>query len=123
MWHLEECAFSVDGASFTGDFGGGVGLFACASDESLRIVDMKAQHEPYFQGWMPIWKGGPHEHRPIPTPVMQGAFAGARRVVTVLYPYKDGKCPVKAVKASSDPAAADCTLVLADGTERKLELQ
>ena len=81
---------------------------------------MKGQHKPFFQGWMPIWVGGPHEHRPIPTPVVQGTFSGAYRVVTVLYPYRGGGCPIKAVKASADPAANDFTLILADGTERTL---
>ena len=81
---------------------------------------MKGQHKPYFQGWMPIWIGGPHEQRPIPTPVVQGTFSGAKRIVTVLYPYRDGVCPIKAVKASANPAANDFTLVLADGTERTL---
>ena len=51
---------------------------------------------------------------------MQGTFSGAYRVVTVLYPYRDGKCLIKSVKASADPAANDFTLVLADGTERTL---
>ena len=69
---------------------------------------------------MPIWKGGPHEHRPIPTPVVQGSFTGAKRIVTVLYPYKDGKNPIKSVKASSDVAATDVTLVLSDGRELSL---
>ena len=120
LWHLEECNLEIGKGSFTGDFGNGIGLAACVSDPSLKITDMKGQHKPYFQGWMPIWIGGPHEQRPIPTPVVQGTFSGAYRVVTVLYPYRDGTCPIKAVKASADPAANDFTLVLADGTERTL---
>ena len=40
--------------------------------------------------------------------------------MTVFYPYRDGKCPIKSVKVSADPAANDFTLVLADGTERTL---
>ena len=83
---------------------------------------MKGQKEPYFQGWMPILAGGPHEQRPIPTPVVQGTFTGSHRVVTVLYPYRGGTCPVKEVRAAADPAADACTLVLADGTERVLQL-
>ena len=51
---------------------------------------------------------------------MQGTFSGAYRVVTVLYPCRDGACPIKAVKASANPAANDFTLVLADGSERTL---
>ena len=118
MWHLEDCALTIDGASFQGDFGKGVGLFAASSDAAAKITDMKGQHEPYFQGWMPIWKGGPHEHRPIPTPVVGGSFTGTKRLVTVLYPYKDGASLVKGVTASADPAETTFTLQLADGTTR-----
>lgn len=120
VWHLEECKLVIGKGFFSGDFGNGIGLAACVSDPSLNITDMKGRHKPYFQGWMPIWVGGPHEQRPIPTPVVQGKFYGAYRVVTVLYPYRDGNCPIKAVKASSNPASNDFTLVLADGTERTL---
>ena len=120
LWHLEECKLVIGKGLFSGDFGNGIGLAACVSDPSLNITDMKCRHKPYFQGWMPIWVGGPHEQRPIPTPVVQGKFSGAYRIVTVLYPYRDGNCPIKAVKASSNPASNDFTLVLADGTERTL---
>ena len=120
MWHLEESALQIGAASFTSDFGDGVGLSAVVSDPTVSITDMKGQHEPYFQGWMPIWKGGPHEHRPIPTPVVQGSFTGGKRIVTVLYPYKDGANPIKSVKASSDVAATDVTLILSDGRELSL---
>ena len=59
--------------------------------EYLRITDMKGQHEPYFQGWMPIWKGGPHEHRPIHTPVLKGTFTGSTTITTVFLPKKKGQ--------------------------------
>ena len=121
MWHLEECKLAIDGQNFTGDFGNGLGLAAAMSDASAKITDMKGQHEPYFQGWMPIWIGGPHEHRPIPTPVVQGTFSGAKRIVTVLYPYRDGKNMLRGVKADSDPQSTSFTLVLADGTERIIQ--
>ena len=121
MWHLEECKLAIDGQNFTGDFGDGVGLAAATSDASAKITDMKGQHEPYFQGWMPIWVGGPHEHRPIPTPVVQGTFSGAKRIVTVLYPYRDGKNVLRGVTADADPQATAFTLTLADGTTRTLD--
>ena len=120
MWHLEECSFKISGVTFTGDFGKGTALFAAASDTSAVIKDMKGQHEPYYQGWMPIWKGGPHEHRPIPTPVVCGSFKGAKRIVTVLYPYKDGAKRISGVKASSSPAAETFILQLTDGTMRSI---
>ena len=120
MWHLEECKLAIDGTSFTGDFGDGVGLAAATSDASAKITDMKGQHEPYFQGWMPIWKGGPHEHRPIPTPVVQGTFSGAKRIVTVLYPYRDGKNVLRGVTADAAPKATSFSITLTDGTTRTL---
>ena len=121
LWHLEECALTIDGQNFTGDFGGGVGLAAAMSDPTLKITDMKGQHEPYFQGWMPIWIGGPHEHRPIPTPVAQGTFSAGRRIVTVLYPYRDGKNVLRGVTADADPQATSFTITLSDGTTRPLD--
>ena len=121
MWHLETCKLTIDGQTFTGDFGEGVGLAAAMSDSSLKITDMKGQHEPYFQGWMPIWVGGPHEHRPIPTPVAQGTFSAERRIVTVLYPYRDGKNVLRGVTADADPKATAFTITLADGTTRTLD--
>ena len=121
MWHLETCALKIDGQNFTGNFGEGVGLAAAMSDSTLKITDMKGQHEPYFQGWMPIWVGGPHEHRPIPTPVAQGTFSSGRRIVTVLYPYRDGKNVLRGVTADPDPQATSFTITLADGTTRTLD--
>ena len=120
MWHLEECKLAIDGQTFTGDFGDGVGLAAATSDASAKITDMKGQHKPFFQGWMPIWVGGPHEHRPIPTPVVQGTFTGAKRIVTVLYPYRGGANRLRGVTADADPKADSFTLMLADGTERSV---
>ena len=117
-WHLETSQLTINGTVFTADFGKGVGLVGAQSDPSVKIVDMKGQHEPYFQGWMPIWKGGPHEHRPIPTPVVQGSFRKAWRGVTVLYPYRNGEKKVVGVKASGDVGDKTLRLVLADGSER-----
>ncbi len=118
MWHLEECKLAIDEQTFTGDFGGGVGLYAAVSDPVATITNMQGQHKPYYQGWMPIWIGGPHEHRPIPTPVVQGSFFKNRRIVTVLYPYRDGAKTLRGVVADTDPKATTITLTLADGTTR-----
>ncbi len=120
MWHFENCEFKVDGLYVNGDFGEGVGLTAVFSDTDASVVDMMGQYEPYYQGWMPIRPSGPHEHRRIPTPVLCGDFTGEKRVVTILYPYSDGKNMVKAVKASSDVNDTEFTVVLSDGREIKL---
>ena len=111
----------IDSQNFTGDFGNGIGLAAATSDPTVKITDMKGQHEPYFQGWMPIWTGGPHEHRPIPTPVAQGTFTSGRRIVTVLYPYRDGKNLLRGVTADPNPQATTFTITLADGSTRLLD--
>ena len=119
LWHLEECGLKIDGSGFVADFGGGVGLAAAFSDSEATIVDMKGSHEPY-QGWMPIWPPGPHEHRPIPTPVLKGRFAKSKRIVGVFYPYCGDANRLIGVRASPDVGANGFTLLLADGAELEL---
>ena len=121
LWHLAGGQLSIDGASFTADFGKGVGLFAATSADDAAITDRKGQKTPELQGWLPIWTSGPHEDRPIPTPAVEGSFSGPRRIVTVLCPYRDGGSPVRGVRASPDPAQTSFTLLLSDGTERTFE--
>ena len=120
MWHMEECALAESGATVSGDFGDGVGLTIAASDAAF--TNMRGQYEPYYQGWFPIRPSGPHEHRPIPTPVLVGEFEGKKRVVTVLYPYKDGRGgDIVSVRASADPEARCFTIVTSDGREIEIE--
>ena len=121
IWHCEESDLSITNSTFTADFGKGVGLFSATSASDATITDRKGQKKPYLQGWKPLWIVKPHEDTPIPTPVVEGTFTGARRIVTVLYPFRDGKCPLAGVRASDDPEATDFTLILANGTERKLD--
>ncbi len=117
MWHFENCEFEYKKGYACGDYGDGVGLIMAFSDEQAETVNMQGQHEPYYQGFMPIRPSGPHEHRPIPTPVNIGKFSGAYRTVTVLYPYKDGRKDIVAVKASTDVSDKSLTLVTSDGKE------
>ena len=122
IWHFApRCGLAIDGATFTGDFGKGVGLFAATSAADACITNRIGQKKPELQGWLPIWKADPHEDIPIPTPVVEGAFTGARRIVTVFCPYRDGTSPIRGVRASDDPAETTFTLILADGTERTLD--
>lgn len=115
VWHLEDCNLQIEGRSFRADFGDGVGLFSVCSDEQSAIADCRGQKDPVWQGWMPIRRRGPHEHRPIPTPVIRGTFSGARRVVTVLYPYGGSSCPLIGVDASSDVRDGMFCIRMADG--------
>lgn len=116
MWHLETCRLKLSGRSFTAHFGDGISLSAASSDADSAFVNMEGQCKPYFQGWMPVWRPGPHEHRSIPTPVSIGAFAGSRRIVTVLHPCEADYVPVVSVEASTDVQAVDFEIVLRDGT-------
>jgi hypothetical protein len=79
---------------------------------------MRGQYDPYYQGWFPIRPSGPHEHRPIPTPVLVGSFCKERRIVTVLYPYRDGRGgDVVAVRASTDVNDASFTVITKENKE------
>ena len=115
LWHLEECALKISGRAFVADFGDGVGLAAAFSDSAGRFEDMKGSKEPELQGWMPIWRNGPHEHRPIPTPVAKGNFTGSRRMVTLLCPFREGTCHPVAVEASPDVDDTVFEVVMNDG--------
>ena len=91
MWHLETCELSLADDSFKADFGDGVTLEAKMTSENGKFVDMKGTKTPYYQGWMPISPPGPHEHRPIHTPVLKGSFIGSTRIETVLTPRRGKK--------------------------------
>ena len=121
LWHLEESDLAITNATFTADFGDGVGLFAATSAPGAKITDKKGQEKPELQGWMPIWDAKPHKDREIPTASVEGSFTNALRVVTLLYPYRGGECPVRGVMASDDPADTSFAILLADGTERALD--
>ena len=120
LWHLETSDLKIGESGFVADFGGGVGLSAAFSDREATIVDMKGSHEPY-QGWMPISPPGPHEHRPIPTPVLKGRFVGSRRIVSVFYPYRGNANRIAGVKASPNVDVNVFSLLLSDGTEINLK--
>ena len=120
MWHLESCRLTISGSSFFADFGDGVGLAAATSDTDAPFFNREGQKEPEFQGWMPVWRSGPHEHRPIPTPVSAGTFEGSKRMVTVLFPYEGETSPLVAVKASDRVEATDFEIVLRGGARMAL---
>lgn len=118
LWHLENCTLVLSNATFRADFGGGVGLAAFCSDADSVLTDRKGTDGPRrrdLQGWVGCG-GGSRSRRAIPTPVVKGSFIGARRVLTLLYPYR-GACPVVGVRAGDDPADRRFSVVFADGRE------
>lgn len=120
MWHLTNSKLTLDRLSFTAYFWDGVSLAAVFSDPEGKFVNRQGQKEPYFQGWLPIWKPGPHEQNAVPTPVAEGTFSGSRRLVTVFCPYTNGVNPIASVEASVDVADRSFVLTTAEG--RRCEL-
>lgn len=88
LWHLESCEFDMKDADFTADFGDGVRLLATFRSENGKLVDRIGQKQPVYQGWLPIRPSGPHEHRPIHTPVLEGSFKGKTTIVAEFRPVR-----------------------------------
>lgn len=121
IWHLDGGDLALNDHGWTAAFGG-PSLVAFVSDAAAKVADLKGQKQPYWQGWLPIWAAGDHEHRAVPTPVVRGSLSGVRRNVTVLYPVPEkGACPLVAVVASTDPADTTLVLRFADGTEQSFD--
>jgi hypothetical protein len=80
------------------------------------LVDKMGQHQPEYQGWLPIHTGDEHEHRAIHTPTLCGTFTGERRLVTVFMPTRGTSVRLAGVRAAADAAAKDYTLLLSDGS-------
>ena len=91
LWHLETCGLRLADGAFTADFGDGVTLEASFRSANGRLADMIGTKEPEMQGWMPIRPCGPHEHRPIHTPVLKGTFAGETKIVAVFRPKRTAR--------------------------------
>lgn len=114
IWHLEDCRYEQTARHFAADFGGGISLNGFASADVF--VDKIGQKEPYFQGWKPVYKDEPHDHRPIHTPTLCGSFVSPRRLVTVLYP-SDGACPLVGVEADDRVSSHEVRLLMMNGTK------
>jgi len=88
LWHLETCQLALKGTSFVADFGDGVTLTATFESANGKLVDLKGQKTPEYQGWMPIRPCGDHEHRPIHTPTLRGTFRGQATIIVEFRPQK-----------------------------------
>ena len=119
LWHLETCTYEGRTNSFSADFGGNVWLTGAFSQAGL--VDKMGQHQPEYQGWLPIHTGDEHEHRAIHTPTLCGTFTGERRLVTAFMPTRGTSVRLAGVRAAADTAAKDYTLILSDGSEKNFK--
>lgn len=87
VWHLETCSLEMTPSSFVADFGDGVTLQARFSSADGKLTDEIATKEKYrWQGWKPVRPSGPHEHRPIHTPVLKGTFREAAVITATFLP-------------------------------------
>lgn len=91
IWHLETCELDISDGAFTADYGDGVRLEAKFRSENGRLVDMIGVKTPNLQGWMPVLPAGPHEHRPIHTPILKGSFKGETTLLAVFLPVRSGR--------------------------------
>ena len=121
LWHLGGGSLAITNSSFNCDFGKGVGLFGAVSDAEASITDKKGQKKPELQGWKAVWTSDPNAQRATPTSAVEGTFTGSRRIATVLYPYRNGKCPVRGIRTSSDMTSTDFELLLDNGASVMLK--
>ena len=91
----------------------GVRFSVSASSGGTSVV--RGQKAPVFQGWFPKHGIGDVEHYPVPTVLQTGVFTGEYRLVTVLYPHREGWAGIASVEASADPAETSFTLHMSDG--------
>ena len=114
--------YTVDGRTYTADFGDGVTMSVIGCVEPDVVV---AQKEPLYMGWRadhsglgmdPVEVTNVQEHHPAPC-LRYHAFGKDKRIVTVLYPSNNGKVAIKDIVISDDYTDTKIKLVFADGSE------
>jgi len=102
-------------------------LIAAARQPGLKLRIVKGQTEPTIQGfvaaqrWRPSWKdpkATPPEHgkREIPTAIFALKAKAPARLVTVIYPYRQGEKPQVGVEDLTRGDAVHARIHLPDGT-------
>ena len=100
LWHLEDCAFTMEKRAFTGNFGGVTlkAAFACEGTNG-ELIDQIGQEKPVYQGWLPKGSQATRVHRAIHTPTLVGTFKGRAKLVAEFRPIRD-TAPKKASTTS-----------------------
>ncbi|MBE6609611.1 MAG: hypothetical protein E7634_02965 [Ruminococcaceae bacterium] len=118
--------FTVEGKTYTADFGDGVTMSVIGSVEPDVVV---AQKEPLYMGWRPDHSGlgmdpvevrNEQEHSPAPC-LRYHAFGLEKRIVTALYPSNNGEVAIKDIIISDDFTDTKIKLVFADGSEALID--
>ena len=117
LWHLNSDTAAVDGLvvrSADPDQPNLTIIPAQVDGMTVRVV--AGQEAPEFQGWKAIKNHQQGEYAPTPTAIYEWTVAGPARLVTLLYPTRaEQVCPVAALGASSDIAATEIRVTMADG--------
>ncbi len=118
--------YTVEGKTYTADFGDGVTMSVIGSVAPDVVV---AQKEPLFMGWRPDHSGlgmdpvevrNEQNHYPAPC-LRYHAFGTEKRIATVLYPSNNGEVAIKDIVISDDFADTKITLVFSDGSKVTLD--
>jgi hypothetical protein len=111
--------FTVEGKTYTADFGDGVSMSVIGSVEPDVVI---AQKEPLYMGWRPRHVAGglevEHYHAPC---LRYHAFGNAGRVVTALYPSNNGEIALCDIVISDDFADTEIKLFFKDESEVVLD--
>ena len=109
-YQMDVQPYSVDGKTFTADFGDGVTMSVIGASEPEVIV---AQKKPYFIGWRKRGGADSDDFEHFHAPCLQFVANGKeKRVVTVLYPSDNGETVISDVFASDDINATEITLTV-----------
>lgn len=118
--------FTVEGKTYTADFGDGVTMSVIGSVEPDVVV---AQKEPLYMGWRPDHSGlgmdpvevrNEQNHHPAPC-LRYHAFGLEKRIVTALYPSNNGEVAIKDIIISDDFADTKIKVIFKDGSEIVLD--
>ena len=106
--------YTVEGNTYTADFGDGVTMSVIGSVTPDVIV---ARKEPTLLGWRPKHAAGGTNPEHYPAPCLQFVGNGtSARVVTALYPSNNGKVAIKEIMTTDSVDDTKIVLVFDDGS-------
>ena len=118
-YQMNTQPFTVEGKTYTADFGDGVTMSVIGSVIPDVVI---AQSEPLYMGWRPRHVAGglevEHYHAPC---LRYHAFGEKKRVVTALYPSNNGETFLSDIVISDDFADTEIKLLFKDGSVAVLD--
>lgn len=121
MWHFEDGPVQVDGLKVTSGNKDEPSLILIPSQaEALTVNIIKGQEDPEWQGWEPYGRRNQGEYAAAPVAIYSAKAAGALRITTLLYPSRDGECPIERIEAGTEASDHIINVYLRDGNMIKL---